>query len=332
MNKKLAIRLIVGLLLLALLLAFCYRAGFVLMPVYTAYGSGWNMYRQEPENSLDVLFFGSSLCYCDVVPAAIWEESGLSSFVMAGPEQTPSMSYYYIREALKTQSPKAICLELTGFCFKRYTNYTKVNVGYMPWSAERLGATFFAAEPAEREGLLFPLYNYHERWEGFSTLLQPRADEKRDPLAGYTLMADTTPQTERKEREYTLSEETFEDNLRWLARIRDDCARRGVRLILFQVPSCAWVPEEKLRRIEETAGSSVELWDFNAEFDALGLDLETDFFDFLHTNVYGAVKFSDCLARRLAESGVTADAHDEALWQWRADTLHQRMDELSGGK
>ena len=330
MKRKRIIRIVCGVLLLALLIAFTARAGYVLMPNYPAFGSGWNMYRQEPENSLDVLYFGSSLCYCDVAPTAVWEETGLTGFVMGGPEQTPAMTYFYIREALKSQKPSVVCLELSGFCFRRYTNYTKVNVGYMPWSLNRLGATLFAAEPEERLGLFFPLHNYHERWKGFGQLFQPRADEIVDLNAGYTLLTETRAQESRGPRTFSQTEEVFEEHLSWLPRIRDYCEDRGVELVLFQVPSCAWIPEEKLQRIRETAGPTVPVWDFTEDFEAIGLDMETDFYDDLHTNLRGAVKFSAFLGRRLAERYDFAPvACDEALWRQRVDAMHEKLAEMN---
>ena len=41
-------------------------------------GSTWGHFLQEEEHSIDLLFLGSSLVYCDVVPAVIWEETGLT--------------------------------------------------------------------------------------------------------------------------------------------------------------------------------------------------------------------------------------------------------------
>lgn len=52
-----------------------------LTPQQHDYGSVWGMYEQEQTDSIDVLFFGSSVTYCDVVPAVYWENSGLTAFV-----------------------------------------------------------------------------------------------------------------------------------------------------------------------------------------------------------------------------------------------------------
>jgi len=145
--------------ILLLLLVFVlgtYGAAWLLMPSRTDYGATWETYRQEPRNSVDVLYFGSSLVYCNVVPSVIWEESGITSYVMAGPEQTIPISYYYIRETCRIQNPKAIVLEVTGLFYPEYGGFTKANISYMPWSVNRIAATFKAAEKELRTCLLFP--------------------------------------------------------------------------------------------------------------------------------------------------------------------------------
>ena len=134
-----------------------------LTPQQHDYGSVWGMYEQEQTDSIDVLFFGSSVTYCDVVPAVYWENSGLTAFVQAGPEQPLPLTLDYLKESLRTQSPKAIFVECTGIAFHKYMGFTKTNIGQMPWGINRLHATFFNAEPEVRKGLLFPLYFYHDR-------------------------------------------------------------------------------------------------------------------------------------------------------------------------
>ena len=66
-----------------------------LTPQQHDYGSVWGMYEQEQTDSIDVLFFGSSVAYCDVVPAVYWKNSGLTAFVQAGPEQPLPLTLDY---------------------------------------------------------------------------------------------------------------------------------------------------------------------------------------------------------------------------------------------
>ena len=149
--------LLAGLLIGALSLAF--------RPLRADYGAVWGPYLAEPEDSLDVIYLGSSFAYCDFNPSLVYDASGLTGYVMAGGEQPLSITYWYLKQIFRTQSPSAVVLEGTSLYFKQYQNYTQPNVVQMPFSQNKLGAIFTAAEPELRVGLLFDLYFYHSRWQ-----------------------------------------------------------------------------------------------------------------------------------------------------------------------
>lgn len=126
-----------------------------LTPQQHDYGSVWGMYEQEQTDSIDVLFFGSSVTYCDVVPAVYWKNSGLTAFVQAGPEQPLPLTLDYLKESLRTQSPKAVFVECTGIAFHKYMGFTKTNIGQMPWGINRLHATFLTPNPKSARDCCF---------------------------------------------------------------------------------------------------------------------------------------------------------------------------------
>ena len=189
MNRKAVVRefcfAVLFLLLAVLLIGLTSTA---LRPVRTNYGAVWGPYLGEPEDSLDYLWLGSSYAYCDVNPAVIYDETGLTGYVLAGPEQTLSQTYWYLRQALETQRPSAVVLEASALHFAKYQNYTQVNVGYLPAGLNKLGAVFTASEPELRTGLLFDLYFYHSRWKTatFGELRSALAPPLADQCKGYT--------------------------------------------------------------------------------------------------------------------------------------------------
>lgn len=65
-----------------------------------------------PENSLDVLVLGSSHAQYSVNPGVIYDHSNLYSFVMGSGCQPMIMSYYFLEEALKTQHPDVVILDI----------------------------------------------------------------------------------------------------------------------------------------------------------------------------------------------------------------------------
>lgn len=313
---------------LLLLLAFlpCMNSlGKLLMPVRTEMGSTWESYLQEPENSIDVLFLGSSMVYCDVVPAQICLESGITSYAVTGPELTIPMTYYYLREALRTQSPKAVFVEMNGMFFPEYTGFTSVTIGYMPWSLNRLAATLRCAEPEKRFELLYPLYRYHTSLDlaAIRAHLQPEAD----PNAGYTPLYAAKPQGAPTERtSYAAGTETYQNNLGYIGKIRDLCREEGITLYLYAAPSKGVIPSAAMDTlVSDLDALELTLIDFNRSLPAMNIDDETDWFDYLHFNWSGAVKFSSFLADFLAEQGFAPSAAAESeLWKTRIRAAAER--------
>ena len=69
-GKKELLALVVSLAALAALLAGMTR---LVTPKQHDFGAMWGHFLQEEADSIDVMFFGSSITYCDVVPAVFWK-------------------------------------------------------------------------------------------------------------------------------------------------------------------------------------------------------------------------------------------------------------------
>lgn len=325
MKRRFLKEIIAALLCISLFLVISLYAGRALMPEPEGYTAHWEQYAEEPEDSIDVLVFGSSLAYCDVIPATIYAASGLTSYVMAGPEQTLSVTYYYLKECLKTQSPQLILLEGTSLLFDEFEGYATANVAYMPYSLNRIQAAYCAAPAEDRRELLFPMYAYHSRWDDvpLSTFLPEK--HTTDPLAGYVYLSDATAQGERTERSMDVSREIFQENVEYLYKIQALCRREDIRLVLFFSPVFQYIPEELMAQIL-TSASGLPILDYNRRFDDLTLDADTDFYDYLHLNVSGAQKFSAILADDLlAFCQPQSAAADADLWSSRIAYLQARQ-------
>lgn len=289
-----------GLGILALVLALvltCYSLSSLFVPKRFDYGATWGQFLEEPDNSFDVMFLGSSLVYCDVNPTVIWEETGLSTYAMAGPLQTMPMTYYYLKEIYKTQSPGLVFVELTGMFYNRYEDFTESNLLYMPWSTNRLFATFEAAEPEKWGPLLFPVYNYHVRWQE----LTPRdwqiwlSGYETDPLCGYTYLDTAEPMKEITQDRFE-PQDNYAENFAYLEKILALGEANGTQVVLYLAPYVDRPKAALLEQLQNDLGSIGygELINFNEtrwlDWDAY--NLETDFYDPRHFNYQGAEKFS----------------------------------------
>lgn len=308
-------------LILALAL-FCNGALTLLMPQRKDFGATWGMYSKEKKNTIDIMFYGSSLAYCDIIPSEIYKETGIATYIMAGPEQTMPITYRYLSESLKTQSPKTVFIEATGMLYKRSNRSLKANLMYMPWGLNRLIPTLQETDGEEQMELLFPLYSYHDRWDK----LDDKAFENisgydADPLAGYTFLTKVTPLSGITERKFTKNAENYERNLKYAKKMADLCSSENIKLVFFISPIASRMStalDDKLR--SDLTGLGAEFVDFNDDFDKLSIDFSTDFYDECHFNCLGAEKFSKYLAEKLTEWGYEkTENSDEELWKTRIE-------------
>ena len=325
---------LVGLVCLLLaLLVFIWFFQRVLIPKRLDYGATWDMYLKEPENTVDVLFFGTSIAYCDIAPGVIYDEAGVTSYVMAGPEQTIPVTYRYLLESCRSQSPKVIFVEATGLLYGQNNRSLKVNLTYMPWGKNRLAATFAEAEKSEWPGLLFPMYAYHDRWDDLTAqdFQIALSGYDRDPLAGYTFLSRIQPVEEIQVRDYADVEENYPRNLEAAGEIVAYCQAKGIRPVFFLAPSVNRVSDELTARMDaDLTGMGADFINYNEVFDRFGFDLSRDFYDTLHTNCWGAEKLSRYLAGTLTDLGlVPTEGEDAALWQGRAEHFYTRTAEAA---
>ena len=313
---------------------FCVAASAVLLPKRVDNGATWEMYLQEEENTVDLMIFGSSLAYCDINPAVIYQETGIASYVMAGPEQTMPITYGYIAESLKTQQPKTILIEASSMLYDSHSERTRINICFMPWGENRLRLTFQECTPDEWLGLLSPLYAYHSRWPELTLeeVGQGLLGYGPDELAGYTFLQEVYPVTELKQREMGDYPEAYEKNLQAVEDILALCEEQGIRPVFFIVPSANRPTDEDAARIQEDLTAlGAEFVNFNQVIGELGLDYDVDFFDSLHFNYRGAEKFSRYLGQWLAEQGLSpSQGEDEALWLQRVEHYEALRDKADG--
>ncbi|WP_143382896.1 hypothetical protein [Flavonifractor sp. An92] len=322
-------RLLAAVLFLALAVGLLSLAGAVLRPPQVSYGSTWRAYRAEPKNTMDVLYFGSSYAYCDFDPVEIYRHSGLTGYVMGGSEQTMSLTYWYLREALETQHPQAVVIEPTGVFFEKYQNYTQTNVAYMPLSLNKLGAIFTAAEPELRTGLLFDLWFYHSRWKEVrpSTVKAALTPARTDTRKGFTAVEGTAEDLVLTRNPRPLTDAQYEENLGWLLRCLELCKERGIQAIVLLNPCYSQCSPEQYQRLEaDLAAGAPEATFVNwvDAFDGLGLVPEEHLYDGGHLNRYGAAIYAAGVAELLTEevglTPMTQTDENAAAWQAAVDS------------
>lgn len=329
---------------LAFVLAACVLLNLCadsLRPSRDDFGAVWQPYLDEQKDSLDYLCLGSSYAYCDVNPALIYGSTGLTGYVMAGPEQTLSITRWYLAQALKTQSPDFVLIEVTGLGFERHMNYTQVNIDYMPRSLSRLGAAVFAAESELRTGLLFPLYFYHGRWkEPYLEDYEPEPEpdyELQEKSKGYTAVQGSDSGVSEGPFTRELPEQSvYRANLEDLGAVLKLCRSAGAQPVVVFHPTYSRFSESVRGQIRADVAAldpDALFFDWSGELDSVGLDPEAHFYDAGHLNEEGAAIFSAWLGRFLTgELGAVPRAQSPGnteAWQSAADYWQARLHTFS---
>ena len=243
-------------------------------------------------------------------------------------------SYYLLREALKTQTPRAVVLSI---CSLRYAEpqseaYNRMTLDGMRLGREKFEAVRASLLPEESElSYYVPLLRYHDR------IFELTGEDARYMLRGpeltyngYLMRTEQVPYT-RLPSAPVLKDASFgEKPVAYLDRIVDLCREKGIELILIKSPCLypAWY-EEWDRWLEDYAErNGVEYINAIPRMEEMGIDLKTDTYDGgIHLNVYGAEKYTRWLGQHLADRGLVQDQRLDPVVAARYDDLGRRYEQ-----
>ena len=107
-----------------------------------------NFYNQD-DNTIDVLFLGSSHCFTTFNNGTLWDEYGIASYDMGTALQPMWNSYYLLKEVLKNQKPELVVLEGYATAFDiEYSQDSRIikNTYGMKWSKNKIDAIMASSE------------------------------------------------------------------------------------------------------------------------------------------------------------------------------------------
>lgn len=297
-------------------------------------------YEEIEKDTLDVVFVGSSHAYYGVQAMDFWGDYGVPSYVAASATQAVGGSYYLIKDIIKRQQPKVICLDVYSFCGKKKVgsreNFKKL-MGGMPHSINRIqmGEDLLeGTEFGERLTYHSSMLSYHGRW----TELMPediKRNEDMQILKGGKVSYTRKPQSVPSAVTSGEVKEISEINLYYLDKIQEVCEENNVELMLLSTPflGAKKGEEEYIRRqrIINAVGiyaqeKGIPFINYTFLTEELGIDPATDYRDFSHLNIYGARKMDAHLFEYLQSSYQLEDRRNEKEYQsWNEDLEKYKM-------
>lgn len=297
--------------LLAILL---YLATLLLIPKYmekTKEGSLISEYYSEIEKGLShqVIFVGDCEVYESFVPPLLWEKYGISSYVRGSPQQLIWQSYYLLEEMLEYERPEAVVFNVLSMKYgePQREEYNRLTLDGMRWSKNKLLA--IKASMTDKESVtsyIFPLLRYHSRWkeltqEDFKYMF------KREPIShnGYLMNLSIKAVKDDIEASPLIDSSLPDICFDYLDKMRELCAKKGIRLILVKAPTNSWRYwwyDEWDRQICAYAERfGIDYYNFIGN-EEIAIDWSKDTYDGgVHLNVYGAEKMTKYFGRLLSE-------------------------------
>lgn len=299
-----------------------------------------NGFYAEKKNDIEVLFLGSSNCFCTIDPLVLYDEYGIAAYNFASSSQPMDISLLYLKEALKRQKPKVVALEVNYLPGQNVAALGENSILWgltdMPLTVDKLQCLYQLLGKIDEEYIsyAFPLLRYHERWKEISKQdYVYMTENKTNWNKGYM----RTQQISDAPVDLSVYEQ---DGSAWLderavaciSEMVDICEKEGISFVLFKSPKADWYQyfSEEIGKVAEQKG--VPFIDYNALVQEVGLDVATDFRDSYHLNEQGAAKVSMHFGAYLKSNfDVTDRRMDEEENSWDTAVAYQERLRLADG-
>ena len=338
-NKKFLLQAI-AFCLLFLLTFFPIQEIFVRKSLVTP----WDMtnkisgFYHEPENEFSVIYFGSSHAYASFSPLQIWKNTGVKSYVFATQKQPMWASVSYLKEALKTQSPKLAILECNMLYDDAEYMDEATNHSFMddiPLSINKLELARISAEKQDQLPLVINFLMYHSRW---STLTKTdftfRRSQVKDNSKGFVILPPKFGGPEIVHPDLSNAHDSLpisEKNEHYLREFIEICQQNDIDLWLVKSPCNIWPDHyRKILSAKEIAAEyDVRFNDFNSaeSYEAIGITARDHFFDERHMDITGGTLFTDYFCQLLQEYYPDLPTQpDDANWQDAYETYQKDVE------
>ncbi|MCD7744983.1 MAG: hypothetical protein LUI13_06860 [Lachnospiraceae bacterium] len=266
----------------------------------------WQEYTSLEEDTVDVLFVGTSHVYSAIDPMYMYENSGITSFAISAGAMRFDLTYTVLQEALETQSPKVIFLDMSAVHYSHQVEEARIHpiLDQLRLSSYKLD--FILNSGCEELTLLdsvIPFFRYHSRWSELNAadFRYTTGDLEMTYTRGHYISYKTVP---TEFHFYDDVEEThgeFSDYLSIpIQKIAALCEEKDIDLILFKIPLPGWYEYQSEVASELADLVGVPYLELYYEKDEIGLDAATDYRDDSdHLNQYGAEKLADYLIEYL---------------------------------
>lgn len=346
-NKKYILRTVK---ILSLLLALVVCIGF--LQEYVLCHADHNRERVfgfylEPRNSVDVVLIGASEVYADYAAGYAYEKYGYTSYPIATQSNIIQNYKTQVKEAMRTQNPKLIVVEVNGALYGSNENIeSEANLrnysDNIPLNSNKVELVSNNATSDQLEYYM-TISKYHSVWKDFPNGLGWTRTLLQEKLRGYTYLKGAKSKTAiyntSKVKNYnsTLKNDNKTKNLnptseQYFREFLDFCKSENLDNVVFvRFPHVVTKKTyDRFHRSNEIGNIIAEYgYDYincEKDFEDTGIDISKDFYNAEHLNAYGQRHFTEYLGQIIRDRYLKADSDLDATQKERWDTSAKYYD------
>lgn len=290
------------------------------------------------DHTVDVLFVGSSHVYYSVNTCKLYDEYGIAGYLLASPGQPVWISYYFLEEALKTQTPKLVVFDICTL----YRKENKIGTASLPSlismkpSVQKWHAIRAANEPnktLDSISAFFSFPYYHTRYVRSAAREQRYNGYKPDfrVISQKELEQWQNPDRSGFDQTVPISEKTEH----YVRKLIELCQEKGIRMLFVNAPYLNQTKKKQTSynyvfQIAQEYGIPYIDGNYVAE---MNIDFSKDLLEPSHLNYYGALKYTRYLAEWIEMHADIPDRRgdsrysgwEEASRQLQHTQLYRRM-------
>lgn len=329
MNKKQIIKVVIFLLILAVL---GFGAGKLLIakwegPCFESVVQ--HEFYEQDENSIDVLFLGSSQVSEGIAVPYLYEEYGISGYSIGTSSQPIQVAYMWMKEARKTQDPKVVVLDVSRVYQTSPTVWYHRGLDNMKFSLDKAKDLWeYCSNQEEADSFmsfLLPLYMYHSRWNELTKTDFAIYEQENRIFRGF-FPRNTGSSVDLDEIAFdndkpSSKTEPIDYQFKYLEKMVEYCKENDQELLLIKTPKYDWTitKHEQMQEFADANGLTFVDFSSRALIDEVGLKGATDFGDGEHLNIIGAKKLTSWLGAYLKEHYELTDYRGTAVGEKLAE-------------
>lgn len=290
-------------------------------------------------DNYNVVLMGSSHMNGGIDPNVLWNQQGITSFNYATGGQPLNVTYYLLKEVLKTHKNPIVVLDV--YYLGMTTPYGESGLisnalDNMRFSENKLEAIWNCTPLGERIQYLFPTLKYHFRWSSLKAVDATYDSSSVYYTKGFVAgtdkygKADTTLSSTNKKAEIPAS------SLEYLNKIIELSKTEGFQLAFINTPCDYSTPEKTNGWVNDyealfntVAGiaeeNQIPFLDYDDKTEEIGFDFANDMNNAGHLNLWGAYKVSSNFASYLKQNYSLVDHRSDSTYaQWNVDFSHSQ--------